>query len=83
VDPEGSTVVKVSNTGRYRHLKNEKTAGKPTVSFEDGTVYKLSYFGTDGDTAAECRSSAVRRQDNFLPAGRMSSDTTHRHDYRC
>jgi hypothetical protein len=27
VDPKGSTVVKVSNTGRHRQLKNEKTAG--------------------------------------------------------
>jgi hypothetical protein len=28
VDPEGSTVVKVSNTGRHRRLKNEKAAGR-------------------------------------------------------
>jgi hypothetical protein len=54
---------------------------KPTVSFEDGTVYRLSYFGTDGGTAAECRGRSLRRQDNFVPASHMSSDTTHRHDY--
>jgi hypothetical protein len=51
---------------------------KPTVSFEDDTVYKLSYFGSDG----ECYSSALRRQDNLVPEGHMSTDTTHRHDYR-
>jgi hypothetical protein len=55
---------------------------KPTVPFEDNTVYTLSYFGTDGNTAAECRRRALRRQDNLFPAGHMSRDTTHRQDYR-
>jgi hypothetical protein len=53
----------------------------PTVSFEDGTIYRLSYFRPDADTAAECRGRSLRRLSNFLPAGHMSSDTTHRHEY--
>lgn len=48
---------------------------EPTVSFEDGTVYNLSYFGTDADTAAQCRGKALRRPDNLSPEGHMSSDT--------
>jgi hypothetical protein len=51
---------------------------KPTVNFDDNTVYKLSYFGSN----RECGSSALRRQDNLVPEGHTSSDTTHRHDYR-
>ncbi|XP_033606684.1 uncharacterized protein LOC117282186 [Cryptotermes secundus] len=54
---------------------------KPTVSFEDGTVYNLSYIGNDADTAAQCRGRALQRRQNLFPAGHMSSETTYRHDY--
>jgi hypothetical protein len=56
---------------------------KPTVPLEDGTVYKLSYIGTDAATAAECRVRPLRRKDNLSPADHVTSETTYRHDYTC
>jgi hypothetical protein len=55
---------------------------KPTDTFPDDTVYKMSYIGTDGDTAAEYRSRSLRGEDNLAPEGEMSSDTSQRHDYK-
>ncbi|PNF19564.1 hypothetical protein B7P43_G17978 [Cryptotermes secundus] len=48
---------------------------KPTVPFEDGTVYILSYFGTYADTAAQCRQKSLRRPDNLSLEGDMTFET--------
>ncbi|KAJ9578741.1 hypothetical protein L9F63_005030, partial [Diploptera punctata] len=55
---------------------------KPVSRMEDDTVYKMSYPGIDPEVAADCRGEIKKAEDNITSAGKFSSDTTQKHDYR-
>ncbi|XP_054281721.1 uncharacterized protein LOC128999315 [Macrosteles quadrilineatus] len=74
---------------KLRYIQPERPQSfKPITSFKqpdckinDGTTYKMSYYGFDPKVVKNCRGQPVIAKENLVSSGDFSSDTTHKMSY--